>query len=485
MDVQVNAAPLIRAIADEEISQFAEQLAGEFRKRLVAVIEDFVKADPTAERTHELENLLHDRLREFGRSTLSWLFGQLEVDVEKMPRKISYRGRWYRRLRDKTKRSGVLTRFGKIDLIRARYRLGRRGITLSPLELVLGIEDGCTPAAAVRIGKQFAAAGSSQGRTREMIADQMGAAIGNEKLRKLTATLAEGMEPFRERAQVEQLHEWIVEARESGKKPVLAVSRDAVALGLAPWSIFEMASVACISVMADGKKLGTVYLGRTPESNQATLSKQLTDLLTATVRRCGATPDVVYVSDAGKVETAYWKKTLRKFFVDGKRIKITRIVDYYHASERLTKIADALKFGRDKEKRQEWLEHVRWLLLQPGGHGRVLRSIARMRRLYGYRSSAASDAAKAERYLRRYRQFMDYATAKSRGCPIGSGVVESACKQIVTERMKLSGMRWSKQGGQKTMTLRCILLSGVWDAVYKSYLRAKPTVSDLIHGSTA
>lgn len=61
----------------------------------------------------------------------------------------------------------------------------------------------------------------------------------------------------------------------------------------------------------------------------------------------------MYVSDAGKVETAYWRNTLSKFFVDGRRIKITRVVDYYHATERLTTIADALKFGKDKSKRND------------------------------------------------------------------------------------------------------------------------------------
>lgn len=103
-----------------------------------------------------------------------------------------------------------------------------------------------------------------------------------------------------------------------------------------------------------------------------------------------------------------------------------------------------------------------------------------MRELQGDKKSAEDEAEKAERYLRRYGRFMAYAEMKSRGYPIGSGVVESACKQIVSERMKLSGMRWLKEGGQRTMTLRCLLLSGIWDTVFKNWLDKKPTVSDLI-----
>lgn len=481
MVVKANVGHLTHAIAFIEIEQFVRQVADELRKQVTPLLEQFAEDGATPPRTLDLENTLQDHLREFGRKVIQWLVSRIEPELERMPGTITHQGNSHRRLADKSTRADVVTRFGKVSILRARYRRGRSGRTIFPLELLLGIENGFTPAAADRVGKQFAATGSSQGRTLEMVEDQMATKIGTEKLRKLVGTLAAGMEPFREQAQVDKLMELIKQAQERKLKPVLSVSRDGVALGLAPWSHFEMASVACVSVLAGGKKLGTVYLGYTPESNQVTLSTQLTSLLKAMVRSCGdCLPEIVYVSDAGKVETAYWKNTLRKFFVDGVRIKITRVVDYYHAAERLTTIANALKLGKDKGKRQSWLEHTRWLLLQPGGHGRMLRSIAKMRELHQYKASDEEEANKAERYLRRYSRFMDYAKMKSRGYPIGSGVVESACKQVVSERMKLSGMRWHKTGGQRTMTLRCLLLSGIWDTVYKTWLTSKPTVNDLI-----
>ena len=182
----------------------------------------------------------------------------------------------------------------------------------------------------------------------------------------------------------------------------------------------------------------------------------------------------------GRSKPPTGSSTLRKFFVDGKRIKITRVVDYYHASERLTKIADALNFAGGDSKRQAWLERVRKMLLEPGGHGRVMRSIAKMRELYGNKSVVREQAVKAEKYLRHCKSFMNYAALKEQEYPIGSGVVESACKQIVSERMKLSGMRRHRSGTQRAMTLRCILLSGVKDAVYKTVLSSKPTVDDLM-----
>ena len=126
-----------------------------------------------------------------------------------------------------------------------------------------------------------------------------------------------------------------------------------------------------------------------------------------------------------------------------------------------------------QDDRAEWSESARKLLLEPGGWGRVMRSIARMRQLHGYLKSKADDARKAERYLRRYRRYMNYAELKENHLPQGSGVVESACKQIVTERMKLSGMRW-KNGAQWIMTLRSILLSNIWQAAFSRMLTAFP-----------
>ncbi|MBL8819613.1 MAG: hypothetical protein JNL58_26545, partial [Planctomyces sp.] len=181
--------------------------------------------------------------------------------------------------------------------------------------------------------------------------------------------------------------------------------------------------------------------------------------------------------DAGKIETAYRKNVLRHLHVDGQRIRIERIVDYYHASLRLTIIADALKLTTSQ--RTQWLKRARKLLLEAGGWGRVMRSIAGMVLEHGIKSSEREEYEKAKRYLHRYRRFMNYSDHRSQGSPIGSGIVESACKQIVTERLKLSGMRWSRAGAQQIMTLRSILLSQTWSATFKQALIALPLVNVL------
>ena len=60
---------------------------------------------------------------------------------------------------------------------------------------------------------------------------------------------------------------------------------------------------------------------------------------------------------------------------------------------------------------------------------------------------------------------MDYATRRKAGDPIGSGVTEAGCKVIFNQRMKQSGMRRSKRGGQQIVDLRTVCRSRLWDRI--------------------
>ena len=81
-------------------------------------------------------------------------------------------------------------------------------------------------------------------------------------------------------------------------------------------------------------------------------------------------------------------------------------------------------------------------------------------------------------YLRNQKRYMNYFAMREQHFPIGSGVVESACKQIFSERMKLSAMRWKSEGAQAVMTLRSIKLSSIWDNVFGRMLNDVQPVSD-------
>ena len=70
-------------------------------------------------------------------------------------------------------------------------------------------------------------------------------------------------------------------------------------------------------------------------------------------------------------------------------------------------------------------------------------------------------------YFRNQRLHMNYADYLRQGLPIGSGVIEAACKTLVTQRMKQSGMAWRPLGGQGILTLRSVIQSNRWSAAWE------------------
>ena len=62
---------------------------------------------------------------------------------------------------------------------------------------------------------------------------------------------------------------------------------------------------------------------------------------------------------------------------------------------------------------------------------------------------------------------MKYPEYRAQNLPIGSGVVESACKHVVATRCKRAGMRWDQEGEEDILALRCGDLSGRWDEIWK------------------
>jgi len=71
-------------------------------------------------------------------------------------------------------------------------------------------------------------------------------------------------------------------------------------------------------------------------------------------------------------------------------------------------------------------------------------------------------------YVENQAHRMDYPTDRARGWAIGSGPVEAACKQVVNQRLKVTGARWSEAGTDAVCHLRALFRSelGQWDAYW-------------------
>ena len=132
---------LFRAISDFEIEADLKTLHKPLMESLQILVAKFLQSVVTPVATHHFEQDIEKTVREFARSVVEWCYSALETeDVEAMPGSVKYRDNSYRRMRDKTKHSQILTLFGIIRLIRATYRRGSAGKVIAPLEKSLGIE---------------------------------------------------------------------------------------------------------------------------------------------------------------------------------------------------------------------------------------------------------------------------------------------------------------------------------------------------------
>ncbi len=275
------------------------------------------------------------------------------------------------------------TLFGKIVLYRFPYRFWLKNVKepcIFPFELQLGLIEGVTPALASLIGQCHAA--RTQGQVLEWLENDHGVAMGATRLRKLVAALDECLTEQSQAAQVAALLKAMETANQSSgsRKPVLAVGRDGITLCEYRYRFWEVATAATVTVFdRAGKRLTTVYLAHPPELGQATMSKMLTDLLTEVLRQWrGPLPTLAFIADSGGNESSYYEDVLRKMKhpLTDARLKWVRVVDFFHAAERVWSMSEAL-FGKKSKKYYRWARRMlRLLKNKSNGPKRVLQSAA-------------------------------------------------------------------------------------------------------------
>jgi len=136
-----------------------------------------------------------------------------------------------------------------------------------------------------------------------------------------------------------------------------------------------------------------------------------------------------------------------------------QILDWYHVQEHLATVAILLQEG------ETW-HHIQRIHLRDGQSRRVLQELGTLTR--HAESPAVREAARAcFGYLWRHRTRLDYATARMRGYPIGSGRIESAGKLVIQQRCKGPGMRWEHGQVNAVLHARCAWFNDDWSRACK------------------
>ena len=167
-------------------------------------------------------------------------------------------------------------------------------------------------------------------------------------------------------------------------------------------------------------------------------------------------PQVVWLSDGGR---GLWRLFEEQFAGYA-----TGVLDFYHAAQNLWKSAAAWLDGRTTQARR-WFGWARHRLR----HGRpdgVLADLAEALEVEGLPDTTRDTVATVYAYLARHRDHIDYQAYKDLGLPLGSGMVESACKWLIQQRFKGVGMRWSEDGFNHLLHLRLAWVNGRFEALF-------------------
>jgi hypothetical protein len=135
-------------------------------------------------------------------------------------------------------------------------------------------------------------------------------------------------------------------------------------------------------------------------------------------------------------------------------------LDYYHLQEHLWEVAKALY--PDRKEAEKWIKRKKKQL----NNGRAIKVIREMQEAIDDLAAVPKEVLRKEvNYFKEHQDRMDYDTGRKRGEPIGSGAIESTCRQYQC-RFKLTGQFWSLPGNQAIMALTTLSLNKRWSLLF-------------------
>jgi hypothetical protein len=146
-------------------------------------------------------------------------------------------------------------------------------------------------------------------------------------------------------------------------------------------------------------------------------------------------------------------------------------LDFYHAVQHLAAVGRAL-YGEDKERLKGWLRP----LVQQLKNQSAIKVVEQLEGILAQMpAGACAEAVQKEvNYFQTHRDRMDYRAGRRRGEPIGSGAVESTCRQSQC-RFKRPGQYWSRQGDEALLCLETFWRNGRWHQLFPHHRQFNPS----------
>lgn len=420
----------------------------------------------------EFEKEIHECMMAIEREIVAQELSKYDVNAEE----ITFEGKVYKWTM--TSPETYHCAAGEIQVERRLYRPKERDTkSICPLEMQSGIIMGLmTPSAARQ--SAYALAHLPAGQVAKLFDEIGNMNPSRSTLGKLPSELSQQWETNRVG--------WEVELRSVEVVPqeakVLVVSQDGVMTPMKdgnrtgkrsqkdkqPMGPSGYKEVGCGTVALyddEGTRLQTVRYGRMPEKNKATLHNQLEAECQSILP---SRPDLTVVKLADGAKDNWQSLGALDFGLEPGSSLVTQveIVDFFHGAEHLKTGCDAI-WGKATVKTKAEFERLRILLKEADGGVDKVINVLRYHMGRVKTKNRHSVIQKQLTYFRNQRHRMQYADYLRQSLPIASGVVEAACKTLVTQRMKCSGMAWKQTGGQAILSLRSLIQSNRWSAAWR------------------
>jgi len=339
------------------------------------------------------------------------------------------------------------TPYGEIKLNRHVYQPSRGGKTYCPLEKDAKIIVGSTPKFAKMVSSKYS---SNAARfVQKDLDENHGRYISRAYIRDISDLVGQ--------IALNKTEKWHY------LPPVSPDSVKAIGLGLDGTCMFmsedgwREAMVGTIAFYGkESDRLDTIYLSAPPEYGKNKFVTAFEKEINY-IKSVYPDSDYIGIADGAKDNWTFLSKYTK-----------CQILDFFHASEYVTKVADTI--FSNKDKRKKWLTDSCHKLKheENGARGLLAEFIV-------YRKKRMSKQKKAKlessiTYFTNHHQKMNYHEYIKNKYPIGSGVTEAACKVIIKQRLCNSGMKWKLKGAGAILCLRALNYSSdrwgqMWDKI--------------------
>jgi hypothetical protein len=330
------------------------------------------------------------------------------------------------------------TPYGVVQVERYVYQTSRGGRIYCPLEYQARIVRGATPRFASQLSHKYA-----QLNVRAVQTD-----LEQNHGRKVARSYIQNVADWVGTIATAKEKDWeYAMPRLDAPVATVVVSLDGAMIPMADSAGYREAMAGTLSFYDhEGERQHTIYLAAAPEYGKHAFEARMQGEIARAKQRY---PEARYlgIADGASSNWPFLEQHTER-----------QLIDFFHATEYVGKIAQALYPQRNAEdKRVRWQHaHCHKLKHDPDALEVLIGQAARLSRRSSLSQQVRDGAYSAWTYFNNHRHQMHYPEFLAEGLPIGSGVTEAACKTLVKQRLCASGMRWKTKGAGIVLSLRAL-----------------------------